>query len=81
MVITDEPVQVIQDAQGEHDRRLDVISPVSLRFESEISLFKPGQKRQIIVELNAARAGLAGALCIWKLRQIGKWNRRAENSN
>jgi LmbE family N-acetylglucosaminyl deacetylase len=62
LVIADEPVQVIQDAQGEHDRRIDVISPVSLRFESEISLFTPGQKRPVIVEITAARAGLGGTL-------------------
>jgi LmbE family N-acetylglucosaminyl deacetylase len=62
LVIADEPVQVIQDAQGEHDRRIDVISPVSLRFESEISLFTPGQKRQLVVDITAARASLGGTL-------------------
>ncbi len=61
-VITDEPVQVIQDTQGEHDRRIDVIPPVSLLFESEPCLFSPGQKRQIVVEISAARAGLNGAI-------------------
>ncbi|MEO6992125.1 MAG: PIG-L family deacetylase [Lacunisphaera sp.] len=62
MVITDEPVQVIQNAQGEHDRRIDVISPVSLRFDSEVTLFKPGEKRQVIIELNAARPELRGTV-------------------
>ncbi len=62
LVLTDEPVQVIQETQGERDRRIDVIPPVSLHFESDIFLFAPGKKRQVIVEISAARAGLAGAL-------------------
>jgi len=62
LTITDTPVQVIQDDQGEHARRIDVIAPVSLRFESGVLLFKPGQKKQVIVEVTAARAGFGGTL-------------------
>lgn len=71
LVVTDEPVEVIQEGQGEHDRKIDVIPPVSLSFESEISLFTPGQKRQVIVEITAARAGLGGAL---HLETPSGWN-------
>ncbi len=61
-VITDEPVQVTSDAQGEHDRRIDVIPPVSLQFESEIVLFSPGKSRQVVVEISATRPEQAGVL-------------------
>src|SRR5262249_16175389 len=42
-------------------RRLDVISPVSLRFVSGVELFAPGSARAVTVEVTAARAGSAGA--------------------
>jgi len=61
IVLLDEPVQVIQASGSERDRRIDIIPPVTLRFESDISLFAPGQKRQVIIELTAARANQAGA--------------------
>ena len=61
-VITDEPVQVLQDDHGEHDRHIDIIPPVSLLFESETILFSPRNSREVIVEVAAARAGLAGAV-------------------
>ncbi len=62
IVLRDDPVQVVPGAGNEHDRRIDIIPPVSLRFEAETSLFTPGQKRQVIVELNSARPNLAGTV-------------------
>jgi LmbE family N-acetylglucosaminyl deacetylase len=43
-------------------RRLDVISPVSLRFVSGVQLFAPGAARPVTVEVTAARADAAGTV-------------------
>ena len=36
-------------AQGEHQRRLDVIAPVALRYVSDVRLFAPGSERPVEV--------------------------------
>jgi hypothetical protein len=41
---------------------VDVISPVSLRFVSDVSLFTPGAARPVTIEVTAARAGTSGTL-------------------
>ena len=63
LVIPDEPVQVTHDAaKGVTRRKLDVIAPVTLSFESEVRLFAPGAGRRVNVGITAFRAGLAGTV-------------------
>ena len=63
LVIPDEPVQVVAGGEkGEIRRQLDVISPVSLQFASEVGLFAPGSARPVEVEVAALRAGMTGTL-------------------
>jgi LmbE family N-acetylglucosaminyl deacetylase len=56
LVIPDEP------RQSETHRRLDVIPPVALKFDSDVKLFTPGSSRQVKVEVTAFRANSAGTL-------------------
>ena len=63
LVVQDEAVQVTRDpAKGEVRRRLDVIPPVSLSFESAVELFSPGAVRTVEVDVVASRAEAAGSL-------------------
>ncbi|MBA4135893.1 MAG: hypothetical protein C0518_01100 [Opitutus sp.] len=55
--VPDEPVFITRSEQGETRRRLDVIPPVSLAFNSEIFFIGPGVTKNIGVEISAARAG------------------------
>ncbi len=60
LVLTDEPVA--PSVEGKPPRRLTVTSPVALHFGSGVALFTPGAKKQIEVEVTAARAGASGAV-------------------
>lgn len=62
LVLPDEPVQRSGASDATSDRRLEVISPVSLKFSSEVGLFAPKAVREIAVELTAARPNLKGEL-------------------
>jgi len=63
LVIADQPMNVVKDASGkETRRRLDVIPPVSLHFNSEVALFAPGSSHTVEVEVTAARANSKGTL-------------------
>jgi LmbE family N-acetylglucosaminyl deacetylase len=63
LVVPDELVQVTTNsARVEIRRRLDVIPPVSLSFDSEVELFAPGKSRPVEVEISAYRAGAAGTV-------------------
>ncbi len=62
LVVTDEPLAATE--AGKPGRRLAIISPVSLRFSSNVALFTPGAKKTVQVEITAARSGAAGALRI-----------------
>ncbi len=55
--VTDEPVFVTRDAQGEHRRPLDIIPPVSLTFGSDIFYVAPGSTKEVSVEISSARPG------------------------
>jgi LmbE family N-acetylglucosaminyl deacetylase len=62
-VVPDEPVQVIAGApEAQSHRRVVVIPPVSLAFDSEIYLVGPGRTRPVTVEVSSARANVRGAL-------------------
>ncbi|MBI2497915.1 MAG: PIG-L family deacetylase [Opitutae bacterium] len=60
--ISDEPLYPARDAQGERGRRLDVIPPVSLAFNSGVYLVAPGKSKPVTVEVTTARAGIKGTL-------------------
>jgi LmbE family N-acetylglucosaminyl deacetylase len=71
LIIPDEPVQAsINSEQGGFHRRLDVIPPVSLYFDSDVALFSPGTSHSVEVEIMASRAGSAGTL---QLEAPGDW--------
>jgi hypothetical protein len=58
LVVRDEPVQV----NGTTHRRIAVISPVSLRFISDVALFAPNASRTIEVEVTSSVPGASGKL-------------------
>lgn len=63
LLIDDQPVQVMSDpAGGDTQRRLDVIPPVSLHFQSDVALFAPGASHPVEVEITAARPNARGTL-------------------
>ena len=63
IVIADQPMNVAKDSAGkETRRRLDVIPPVSLHFNSDVALFAPGSAHSVEVEITAARANSKGTL-------------------
>lgn len=62
LVVTEDLVHAQAGPKGERRRRVDVIPPVSLRFAAEVSLFTPGARRTVTVDVLAARAGATGRL-------------------
>ncbi len=60
LVVRDEPISLDKTSGKEKQRRVDVISPVSLHFASDVSLFLPGATRAVIVEATAMRSGQSG---------------------
>ncbi len=62
LIIPEQPVQITaQRAEGE-TRDLAMISPVSLKLDSEVELFAPDATRLVTVEVTAARPDAAGTL-------------------
>ncbi len=71
VVIPDQPIQVVSKADdGALRRKLDVISPVALKFLSEVRLFAPGSSKSLEVEVTAFRPNLSGTL---KLEAPAGW--------
>jgi LmbE family N-acetylglucosaminyl deacetylase len=62
LVLPDQPVQVTAERAKDETRHLDVISPVSLKLASDVSLFAPDATRPVVVEVTAARPDTAGTL-------------------
>lgn len=63
LVIATEPVQLVPGApEAQAKRKLVAIPPVSLRLPLEVALVAPGGKQSVVVEVTAARAGVAGSL-------------------
>ncbi len=63
LVVEDEPVEVIVDpVRGELRRTIEVIPPVSLAFDTELELFGPGTRREVVLEATAARTSVTGTL-------------------
>jgi LmbE family N-acetylglucosaminyl deacetylase len=60
-----EPVQAgTESGTFEARRTLKVIAPVSLRCESEVTLFAPGASRDVTIEVTAARPNTKGELSL-----------------
>ncbi len=60
-----EPVQAgTESGSFEARRTLKVIAPVSVRCESEVTLFAPGASRDVTVQVTAARANTKGELSL-----------------
>ncbi len=74
LTVDDEPVRLIADpTKGEIRRRLEVIPPVTLRFDRNILLLAPRAGGTVTVEVEATRAKTAGSVRIdapaaWKLQ-------------
>lgn len=62
MVIAGEPILAADPGKPALRRRLEVISPVSLRFIAAVRLFAPSAARPVTVELTAARARATGTV-------------------
>lgn len=63
IVVADQPMNIAKNASGEEERRkLDVIPPVSLHFNTDVSLFAPGSSHAVEIEITAARANSKGTL-------------------
>jgi hypothetical protein len=66
LIIPDQPIQ------AETHRRLDVIPPVALKFNSDVTLFAPGSSRQVEIEVTTFRPDSSGTLKLnapvdWKI--------------
>ena len=62
-VVPDEPVQILTNSTSSAiHRKLDVIPPVSLKFNSAVALFGPQKAHPVTVEITAARPNLSGNL-------------------
>jgi hypothetical protein len=63
LVLSDEPVQLVQGAPpAQARRRLEVVAPVSLAFPSEVRLFAPGTAKSVDIEVTARSARAAGVV-------------------
>jgi len=74
LVIADQPMSPSENEIGTR-RRLDVIPPVSLHFNSEVALFAPGSAQPVDIEITAARPDSSGTLQLetpadWKVTPV-----------
>ena len=69
LVISDEPVA--ESAKDKPVRPLEIVSPVSLAFNFEVQLFKPGATRPVEVDVSAVRDNVSGQL---KLNAPSDWH-------
>jgi LmbE family N-acetylglucosaminyl deacetylase len=75
LTIPDEPVAA-EIAKNQQARPLEVVSPVSLSFNFEVQLFKPGATRPVEVEVSAIRDNVSGQL---KLTAPSEWRVEPES--
>ena len=65
LVVSSEPINTAAPGgKGPARRRMDVISPVSLVFGSDVAIFGPGKTRTVAVAVTAARANTNGTIQI-----------------
>lgn len=65
LVVADEPMSLAKSSKNPatmRARRVDVIPPVALRFVSDVSLFKPGATKAVVVDVVASRQNTTGTL-------------------
>jgi LmbE family N-acetylglucosaminyl deacetylase len=62
LVVPDQPLQTTGTRKAGDTRRLDVISPVSLKLASEVELFAPGSSHDVMVTVTSARLDTKGTL-------------------
>jgi hypothetical protein len=62
LVINDEPVFLEEHEGKQRARRVAVVPPVYLQFDSDVSLFQPGAARTVKVEMTATRPSVSGTL-------------------
>lgn len=63
LVVATEPVQIVsRPGKTDKRRRLDVIAPVNLHFESMVKIVSPGRTTPIQLEVRSNRAGAEGTL-------------------
>ncbi|MGO8763678.1 MAG: PIG-L family deacetylase [Limisphaerales bacterium] len=62
LVVPEQPLQTTATRTAGETRRLDVISPVSLKLASDVALFAPGSRHAVMVTVTSARPYAAGAL-------------------
>jgi hypothetical protein len=63
LIVPDEPVQAgTESGKFEARRTLQVIAPVSLRFDHDVELFKPGTMQNVSGEITAARSNVGGTI-------------------
>lgn len=72
IVVPVEGEGVERTAKGELRRRVDVVSPVVLRFAADVALFAPGATKPMVVEVTAIRPGAEGKVAVdvpagWKI--------------
>ena len=71
LLVPDQPVQITANRVKGETRHVDVISPVSLKLASDVSLFAPKAKRSVMVTVASARPDVAGTL---RLNAPAGWN-------
>jgi len=65
LVVPTEPVQITTNRAGdERDRRIDVISPVTVHFADLVEILRPGTSRSVDIVLTANRADETGMLAL-----------------
>ena len=77
VIVPDQPRQMTASRTEGETRRLEVISPVSLKLGSEVSLFAPNAQRSVSLAVTAARADAAGTLRLdapddWKVEPASR---------
>jgi LmbE family N-acetylglucosaminyl deacetylase len=70
LTIPDAPAAAAKK-DNEQPRPLEAVSPVSLSFDFEVQLFKPGATRPVEVEISAIRDNVSGKLM---LNAPGEWH-------
>ena len=71
LIIPDEPVEMVANADKQIvRRRLEIVAPVALNFDSEVENFIPGKSRPVNVQVVAVRPGVTGQL---KLEAPSDW--------
>jgi LmbE family N-acetylglucosaminyl deacetylase len=61
-IFREEPKEITSSEKSEHKRRIDIVPPVSLAFNSDVFVVAPGQIKTVTVEIAANRDAINGAV-------------------